>query len=133
MPECSYGGRLCKESVSFFIGVGLVLFHYVPKSLISTGRAHAGRAHEDYNNKEYWDSRYRTAGMAGDGLDGPKSSTIYEWYLSFDEYSALLLSELKSYEDREYDNNGVLVTGCGNSTLCEDLYNRGGVNLRDAS
>ena len=71
--------------------------------------------------------------MAGGGPDGPKSSTIYEWYLSFDEYSALLLPELKSYEDCEYDNNGVLVTGCGNSTLCEDLYNRGGINLKYAS
>ena len=48
---------------------------------------------------------------------------LYEWYLSYDEFSSLLLPELSKKD--EYEIGEILVSGCGNSSLCEDLQNSG--------
>ena len=70
-----------------------------------------------YGSKGYWDERY------GDRSD-ERAAAVYEWYLAFGDFSALLLPEL-----RRPDALPTLVTGCGNSTLCEDLRRAGVQNV----
>ncbi len=68
---------------------------------------------EQYGEKRYWDSRYAQAQNSAD--------TLYEWYLSFLELRHYLFQELSKFGM----SCPLLVTGCGNSTLCEDLLQCG--------
>ena len=89
----------------------------------ATSKHEPAAGSSSYGSKMYWDERY------GDRSD-ERSAAVYEWYLSFDEFRALLLPEL-----RRPDTLPTLVTGCGNSTLCEDLQRAGvdGVHGTDYS
>ena len=88
-----------------------------------------------YGSKEYWDQRYekdsRIGGTGiGTGTGDATTALIYEWYLSFEEFSNLLLPELSSRSSTQStDIWRTLVTGCGNSTLCEDLHRYGVRNV----
>ena len=68
---------------------------------------------EQYGDKHYWESRYAQTSNSAD--------SIYEWYLSFTELQPYLVPELT----RLGMSSPLLVTGCGNSTLCEDLLQCG--------
>lgn len=89
---------------------------------------------DNYGAKEFWDKRYetteehvRTEGIKNEGIKD-EANRLYEWYLSYDEFKDILLPELSKIGD--FDSNIVLVTGCGNSMLCEDLYNSGDINAK---
>ncbi|KAJ9455349.1 Methyltransferase-like protein 13 [Diplonema papillatum] len=60
-----------------------------------------------YSNKDYWEARYEA---------NPKP---YEWYVGY----AALCTVLKKWMRQ---GSRVMVAGCGNSTLCEDLYDNAG-------
>ena len=72
---------------------------------------------DQYADKSFWDKRYVEGKCSEDGL--------YEWYLSFDEWKPHLLSHI-AYDER---SEAVLVAGCGNSGLCEDLSQAGLTNV----
>ena len=97
----------------------------------------AGRTVEkedNYGQKEFWEKRYNKEGNIKESKDkehnenSDVNTPLYEWYLSFDEFSSLLLPELSQIG--EFEDSKILVSGCGNSSLCEDLQNSGNVMIR---
>lgn len=68
----------------------------------------------NYSNQYYWEDRY----LKGGG-NGSQSST-YEWYLDFAQTRDYIEQEFKTMK-LSIPYLAVLVPGCGNSTLCEDL------------
>jgi SAM-dependent methyltransferase len=83
----------------------------------------------NYGNEGYWEDRYSTKSTNKDGND------IYEWYMSFNElkdklYKDIFISGLLPSNKNNIEfKNKILVTGCGNSTICEDLVNVGFDNV----
>ncbi len=73
----------------------------------------------DYADQTYWDNRY---------MSKSESERTYEWYLSFDTVYKYIAEDLNSAKLKR--ESRFLVAGCGNSTLCEDLYNQGGDQLQ---
>jgi hypothetical protein len=49
---------------------------------------------------------------------------VYEWYLPYDSLKTILLPELEASCSSPVSQE-ILVAGCGNSTLCEDLWTSG--------
>lgn len=86
----------------------------------------------NYGKKEYWDERYKESEKKTKseseetGIRHPDEGSLskYEWYLLYDEFKEFLLPEL--VQNGSFELAKVLVTGCGNSTLCEDLSESGG-------
>lgn len=83
----------------------------------------------NYGNEDYWEDRYSSKSTNKDGHD------TYEWYVSFNELKDKLFKDIfisgflpSNKNDKEF-NNKILVTGCGNSTICEDLVNVGFNNV----
>ena len=75
-----------------------------------------GDAKEDqYSKKSFWDMRYETE----------RSSGLYEWYLSWEEWQQSLLGQLSHH----MRGDALLVAGCGNSSTCEDLACAGFENV----
>jgi hypothetical protein len=62
-----------------------------------------------YGSLEFWDQRYQ-----GD--------STYEWYLSYESLKPELVPQLEACADLHSE---IVVAGCGNSTLCEDLWTNG--------
>jgi len=92
-----------------------------------------GSEHPRYGDKGFWDERYSAsaaaatsaaaaaAEMSGDGTQG-----TYEWYVSYERLRPPLLADLLQQQTtRSGGGCRVLVAGCGNSTLCEDLHAEG--------
>ena len=81
----------------------------------------------DYGSKSYWDSRYDEL-FQRQSAESPQSS-LYEWYLGYEEIREILLNEIKGSPKDELNdvdrNISMLVAGCGNSSLCEDLSRDG--------
>jgi hypothetical protein len=53
---------------------------------------------------------------------------LYEWYVSYEEIREILFAEIKGSPEAEFHvdrNISMLVAGCGNSSLCEDLSRDG--------
>lgn len=48
---------------------------------------------------------------------------VYEWYVSFSDVEAVFQEDVKQTQAK--DNSLILVSGCGNSTLCEDISDKG--------
>ena len=75
----------------------------------------------EYGEQSFWEKRYQAS---VDTADMPLSSSscarLYEWYLSYDRLRPLLLPSLESLECHG-GSDRILVAGCGNSSLCEDL------------
>jgi hypothetical protein len=62
-----------------------------------------------YGEEKYWDQRYQGGEVVLEGA--------YEWYLSFADLKEFLIPEIHRYGS----SARVLVSGCGNSSLCENL------------
>ena len=67
----------------------------------------------DYSSPEYWDDRYTTE---------PEAS--YDWLISYSQLRPIIIPRLHDNYDAE-----ILVVGCGNSSLSEDLYKDGYKNI----
>ena len=84
--------------------------------------------YRDYGSKSYWDSRYDEL-FQRQSTESTQSS-LYEWYVGYEEIREILFAEIKGSPEAEFrvDRNiSMLVAGCGNSSLCEDL-SRDGMN-----
>ena len=64
-----------------------------------------------FQTQEYWDQRF-------------EEEENYEWLLSFEKVEAYILPHLKTTDH-------ILVIGCGNSTLSNDLYDRGYCHIKN--
>ena len=88
---------------------------------------------DNYGQKEFWEKRYNKEGNIKESKVKEQTENfdinapLYEWYLSFDEFSSLLLPELSQTGD--FQNSKILVSGCGNSSLCEDLHKSGNIMI----
>lgn len=68
-----------------------------------------------YGDKDYWDKRYEIASNS--------TNQIYDWYKDYD-------SGLKDYINRRVSkSDSILVIGCGNSLLSEEMYLDGYSNI----
>ena len=73
----------------------------------------------DYSSKNYWEKRYRNF------------EERMEWYTGFNQLNQDFLL-LKIFEDKYQKNRykkKLLELGCGDSTLCDDLYNNDYKNI----
>lgn len=74
-----------------------------------------------YSNASFWNDRYKET------IDNNEEETTYEWYVSFDD--------IKLKVDRDILDNSnnyaksIMVSGCGNSSLCEDLEKYGFISV----
>ena len=66
-----------------------------------------------YESIEYWEKRY-----ANDGAE-----ETFEWYLPYSHGIRELLAQVAKHDER------ILVIGCGNSTMSEEMYDDGFKNL----
>lgn len=75
---------------------------------------HQGRSTETYGEERYWENRYKS------DATGCHSSqeVLYEWYLPYSDLRLLLKPELDRFGG---SSARLLIPGCGNSSLCEDL------------
>ncbi|KAF8518977.1 S-adenosyl-L-methionine-dependent methyltransferase [Hysterangium stoloniferum] len=69
-------------------------------------------SNEEYESKEYWDQRYRSEDR----------DASFDWFKSYSQISGLL-SEFIRPESR------ILMLGCGNSKLSEEMYDAGYKNI----
>ncbi|CAG9825256.1 unnamed protein product [Phaedon cochleariae] len=69
------------------------------------------KSKEEFSQKEYWDSFFKKRG-----------SKAFEWYGEYPELAEHLHKYIKKQDN-------VLITGCGNSTLGQDLYDIGYNNI----
>ncbi|KAI9458700.1 S-adenosyl-L-methionine-dependent methyltransferase [Russula earlei] len=67
---------------------------------------------EEYGTREYWDKRYTEEGEA-----------TFDWFKRYEDVAHLLRSVLPDKNAR------ILMLGCGNSTLSEDMYDDGYRNI----
>ena len=65
------------------------------------------RDHQEFRQKEYWDTFFKNRGKKA-----------FEWYGEYHELCGILHKYMKS-------GDPVLQIGCGNSTLAADLYDVG--------
>ena len=63
---------------------------------------------QQYGSKDYWDKRYKS------------DPEPFEWYQKYATLKPLLWKILSGYK-----NPKILILGCGNSRLSEELYNEG--------
>jgi SAM-dependent methyltransferase len=96
--------------------------------------------HNDlYADKDFWEKRYQeeeTSTSATATLTHTATATVtdlYEWYLDFTELSPLLIPDIEKARRQielhvsthavvKVAAGEVLVAGCGNSSMCEDLH-----------
>jgi hypothetical protein len=87
---------------------------------------HEGK--DAYGDEAFWEKRYADERSGGGGGAAPGASLdTYEWYLTFDQMRPLLDRDLGTAL-RRLTASGVaqiVVSGCGNSSLCEDLCGAG--------
>lgn len=66
----------------------------------------------DYSSREYWEARYQT------------ESTNYDWLLPYSQLRSIILPRLHDNLQAE-----ILIAGCGNSRIGEELYRDGYHNI----
>lgn len=71
---------------------------------------------KNYADKTYWDERYQKADP------GCAEDQVYEWYLDFEHIKGFMLDDINKIGVKQPH---IMVSGCGNSTFCEDLCNLG--------
>ena len=62
-----------------------------------------------YLQGDYWNNRFQ-------------NEQQYDWFKDFNEFKHLCVKHLRP-------DDSILILGCGNSTLTQDLYNNGFINL----
>ncbi|KAH9990920.1 hypothetical protein BJV77DRAFT_1010217, partial [Russula vinacea] len=67
---------------------------------------------EDYGTREYWDQRYTQ-----------EAQVTFDWFKSYEDVAHLIRPVLLDKTAR------ILMLGCGNSTLAEDMYDDGYKNI----
>ena len=84
--------------------------------------AEKGKSGEkSYGEEKYWENRYQKD-IANSGSVLVKD-VLYEWYLPYSDIRSLLMPELVRYGGVGIAR--ILVPGCGNSSLCEDMMKDG--------
>lgn len=66
----------------------------------------------DYSSRDYWEHRFSS------------ESTSYDWLLPYSQLRSIILSKL-----HENSKSEILIPGCGNSRLGEELYRDGFHNI----
>ncbi len=69
----------------------------------------------NYSDETYWENRYKES-------KEPKKD-VYEWYVSFENISATIEEDIGKLSTAS--ESLILVSGCGNSALCEDFVYKG--------
>ncbi|KAJ7717115.1 S-adenosyl-L-methionine-dependent methyltransferase [Mycena maculata] len=72
------------------------------------------RSNERYGEKAYWDERYTQEAAA---------DASFDWFKSYSDVAPLLRSLIPRKDAR------ILMLGCGNSTLSQDMYDDGYTNI----
>lgn len=106
--------------------------------------------HCDYSNISYWEQRYSTIHQKSSRPLNPTDTSsaieiesIYEWYISLDHIFPFLQEDILLYQNTRASRHRsssssspvdlkassvapveVLVSGCGNSLLCEELWKK---------
>lgn len=103
--------------------------------------------HCDYSNISYWEQRYQKSSRPLNPTDTSSNESaieiesIYEWYVSLDHIFPFLQEDILLYQDTRASLHRsssspvdltassvapveVLVSGCGNSLLCEELWKK---------
>lgn len=77
-----------------------------------------------YSDASFWDDRYKETLNLNDN----DNSKTYEWYVSFNDIKFNIDRDISSLD---YNSNkfSIMVSGCGNSSLCEDLETNGYDNI----
>jgi len=96
--------------------VYLKCFHFIFNSSYSSTEAKAS----DYGELSFWESRYV---QNESEFERKPRSDLYEWYLDYADFKDLLARDIMSLDTLK--SSVILVAGCGNSELCEDLYRDG--------
>ncbi|KAI1791823.1 S-adenosyl-L-methionine-dependent methyltransferase [Ganoderma leucocontextum] len=74
------------------------------------------RKNEEYGTKEYWDQRYTQE----------SEETSFDWFKSYGDIADIIRELIPDKSSR------VLMLGCGNSTLSQDMYDDGYKNIVNA-
>lgn len=82
-----------------------------------------------YADVNFWEKRYQDEASASSST----TTEIYEWYLDFSEIVTMLKPDIEDARETIAATGGlntvtvgeVLVAGCGNSSMCEDLHMAG--------
>lgn len=77
-------------------------------------------ANSNYSNQGYWEDRYTDLNKQ----EPTTKAVVYEWYASYQEIEKYIREDVSSISSNAAGVN-ILVSGCGNSSLCEDLYHSG--------
>ncbi|KAH9976077.1 S-adenosyl-L-methionine-dependent methyltransferase [Russula compacta] len=79
---------------------------------MGTARDTLPARNEEYGTREYWDQRY-----------AQEAEVTFDWFKSYKDVAHLLRPVLPDTSAR------ILMLGCGNSTLSEDMYDDGYKNI----
>ncbi|GBE89613.1 S-adenosyl-L-methionine-dependent methyltransferase [Sparassis latifolia] len=71
------------------------------------------RKNEEYGSKEYWDQRYSQE----------SDDASFDWFKSYDDVADIMRSIIPNKDAR------ILMLGCGNSKLSEEMYDDGYKNI----
>ena len=91
----------------------LRISHYI--SSPSTQICSKSEGNSNYSDEAYWEDRYKQS-------TEPKKD-VYEWYVSFSDIEVVFQEDVNELPAK--GKSLILVSGCGNSTLCEDISNKG--------
>jgi SAM-dependent methyltransferase len=69
----------------------------------------------NYSDQAYWEDRYASSG------DSSKGWEHFDWYLDYEAYGMFLQKEMESTRRLPFEKLRVLVPGCGDSLLCEEI------------
>jgi len=94
--------------------------------LARSKQEHKGK--DEYGDENFWEKRYQEESEKCRDKEGDIDT--YEWYLTFEQMRPLLARDLDTALRRaSADACKIVVSGCGNSTLCEDLHAAGYRNV----
>ncbi|KAF8916177.1 hypothetical protein CPB85DRAFT_1273425 [Mucidula mucida] len=78
-------------------------------------------SNEQYGTKDYWDRRYQARSMSFFASESDGGS--FDWFKSYAEIAPLFRDLIPNKTWR------ILMLGCGNSTLSQDMYDDGYRNI----
>ncbi|KAI0308915.1 S-adenosyl-L-methionine-dependent methyltransferase [Amylostereum chailletii] len=75
--------------------------------------SHLPEKNEQYGTRDYWDKRYQ---------EEPEDAT-FDWFKKYEDVARIFRDAIPDKSSR------ILMLGCGNSTLSEDMYDDGYTNI----